>query len=92
MACSGSPLLHAILEVSPRGDASVSSEGGELWLPSPEGVQHDDVRRPHRNYVATEGDPNASDCTDEAIVDHYTNTPPQATDGSPEGKMMCPTE
>jgi hypothetical protein len=35
MACSGSPLLHAILEVSPRGDDSVSSEGESFGSPLP---------------------------------------------------------
>jgi hypothetical protein len=49
---------------------------GELWLSSPEGLQHGDVCRPYCDYVTTRGDPGVSDPTNEAAADHRTNTLP----------------
>jgi hypothetical protein len=50
--------------------------GGELQLPSPEGVQCGDIYHPHHESVAAGGDPGISDRTSKATVDHHTNAPP----------------
>jgi hypothetical protein len=52
---------------------------GERQHPSPEGVQRSDVCHPHHNYTIAGGDHDVSHRTNEATVDHYTNTPPRAT-------------
>jgi hypothetical protein len=69
----------------------LSQARGELWLYSPKGVQHSDVRHPHHDYADAGGDPSSSDLTDEATTDRYTNTPPCAADGSPGVTATHPT-
>jgi hypothetical protein len=75
MTHSRSPSLHAILEELPDEDDLASSEGGELWFPSPEGVQHDDTHYSPHPYTIDGGDPDVPDHTDEATVDHYIDNP-----------------
>jgi hypothetical protein len=54
----------------------MSPRGGELRLPSLEGVQHDDTFYPRHCYTATRGELDVPDCTDRATANHYTNNPP----------------
>jgi hypothetical protein len=63
---------------------------GRALLPSPEGVQHGDVRHPHRDYANVRGEPDSSDHTNEAVANSYNNTPPRATYNSSGGMTMRP--
>jgi hypothetical protein len=90
MTHSGSPSLHDLLEESPTRMIR-SRARGELWLPSPEGVQHGDVHHPRHDYATTGRDPGVLDCTNDVAANHYTNTPPRVTGSSPKGKLTCPT-
>jgi hypothetical protein len=65
---------------------------GELWLPSTEGVQHNDTRYRHHDYTTAEGDPDVPDRTDEAVADHYTDTHPWATGSSSGGTTVHPQD
>jgi hypothetical protein len=76
MTHSGSPSLHAILEELLNEDDSALSEGGELKLPSLEGVQHDDTCYSPSSYTTARGDLDLLNRIDEATADHYTNTTP----------------
>jgi hypothetical protein len=53
-------------------------------------MQRGDTRYPHRDYATAGGDPRVSDRANEAALSPYTDTPPQATGGSPVGMMACP--
>jgi hypothetical protein len=76
MTHNGSQSLHAILEELPSKDYLAWSGRGELWLPSPKGVQHGDVCHTHHDYAATRGDPaGILDPTNEAAPGGTTMRP-----------------
>jgi hypothetical protein len=53
-------------------------------------VQRDDTHYSPYHYATTGGGHDASDCTNEAAMDHYINNPPWRTGGSSGGAMTRP--
>jgi hypothetical protein len=70
--------MHAILEESLSKDNLSSSEEESSGSPILRmcNTMIPVTPPPPHNYTTVGGDPDVSDCTDEAVADHYTNTSP----------------